>query len=83
MLTFGSLSQLGCFRLFQGVLGLFKVCFVCVLLFEVPSDLQVGSSCAKLLKFVFNCFWLFLIVSNCFRLFAFVFEREKLLRMFG
>ena len=50
---FGSIGQLGCFRLFQAVLGLLEFALSCVLLFEVPSDLQLGSSCSRLFKIVF------------------------------
>ena len=60
--AFGSKGQFGCFGLFQPVFGLFKFALSCVLLFEVPSDLQVGSRCSKLVKFVFNRFRLISIV---------------------
>ena len=72
---FGSIGQLGCFRLIQAVLGLFKFALSCVLLFEVLSDLQVGSSCSRLFNVVFICFSFFLNVLGCFRLFAFVLGR--------
>ena len=75
---FCSIGKLGCLRLFRAVLGLLKFALSHVLLFEVPSDLQVGSSCSRLLKFVFfNCFRLFFSVSGCFQLFAFVSARSN------
>ena len=81
---FCSIGKLGCFRLFRSVLGLLKFALSHVLLFEVPSDLQVGSSCSRLLNFVLlNCFR---VVFQCFRMFSIVcvcFSSFKLFWMFG
>ena len=64
---FCSIGQLGCLRLLQSSLGLLKLDLSYALLFEVPSDLQVGSSCSRLFKFVFlNCFKLFFSVLGGF-----------------
>ena len=82
-LEFGSKTKLGCFRLFQAVLGLLFLlylvyCFLRSLL--TFKMFQVVPGCSNVFLIVLTCFS---VCFGCFRLFAFVLGRLSCFGCYG